>query len=312
MPDDLVIGLDGRRTRRLDLAQQLRELQILQHGPEPLRIGARPAGLRDIERHRDIAAHGGEVARETRDLGSALDALPYPLGTADRERLDGGRILEDGVERPETRHQRRRRLLPDARHPRDPVRRIADEPEDIGDALGNDAEALGDLGHADAPAAHLVVELDVVPDDLHQILVGSHYHRAQPGPTRLSGQRSDHVVGLDPGHLDHRDPHRVHERPNVGKLRPELVGQWRAVLLVLRVTLVPERGTRSVEDADHAFRALVPEQLEQHASESQDRVRGDPVSRGERRQGVKGAVHVCARVDQVQARRRGVRARGQS
>ena len=85
-------------------------------------------------------------------------------------------------------------------------------------------------------------------DELHHVLVAGDDDGLDAGGARLRRQRADHVVGLDPGLLDHGQPERLDEPPDVRDLRPQLVRHGRPGLLVVGVQRVAEGLPGGVED----------------------------------------------------------------
>jgi hypothetical protein len=143
----------------------------------------------------------------------------------------------------------------------------------------------------------------VLTDELHQVLVGAHDDGIEPLGLRAARERPDHVVGLDSGDLEHWYPQRLDQAPDVRLLRPKVVGQRGAMLLVALVERAPEGLPRRVEHADHPGRILVAQQLRQHSGEAEHGVRGKPAVGRQGRQRVKGTMHVGASVDHMEASR---------
>ncbi len=154
--------------------------------------------------------------------------------------------------------ERRGGLDADAGHAGDVVGGIADQRLDVDDLLRRHAEivddalavdaALGPVAGAALGAGFEIVELHLVGDELHHVLVGGDDEHVGAGFLRLPGVGGDDVVGLVAGLLDRLQPEGLHRLAHQGKLRLEIVGHLAAGALVVGVDLLAEGLLRLVED----------------------------------------------------------------
>ena len=200
--------------------------------------------------------------------------------------------------------QQRRRLDPDSRRAGDVVDRIARQRLNIDDTVGADAEFLLDLVGADLLALDRVEHDHAAADQLHQVLVRTDDRRPSAGLARMAGQRGDDVVGLVAFDLDTGDVEGPRRLARQRELRPQLLGQGRAVGLVVRVDVVAEGLGTVIEDHRDMGRRIaalgVLHVFPQHVAEPGHRTDGQPVGfAGQGRQRVEGAEDEGRSVDQV-------------
>ena len=103
-------------------------------------------------------------------------------------------------------------------------------------------------GHVAALAVHRVDDGDVAVHQLRQVLVAAadnDFNALSSGGHR---QRADHVVGLDPGHVQHLPAHQAHDFVDRLDLRAQIVRHRRAVRLVLGIQRVAKGRAFGVED----------------------------------------------------------------
>ncbi len=157
--------------------------------------------------------------------------------------------------------QLRGRLVADARHAREVVRRLALEGDEIGPLLRRNAVLLhhslgvepGHIGDA-APRHH---HADAIAHELEHVAVARDDQYLVAFRLRLLGQRGQQVVGFVAFELDDRDAHRVEDFADQRELLAELIGGLAAVGLVLRVAIVAVSGPASVEADGNAVGLLV-------------------------------------------------------
>jgi len=240
--------------------------------------------LRDIDLERHIEHDGGAPLLG----GDLVDAFVHGLETAELLYEEGGRLLSD------------------ARHAGDVVRRIALEADEVGDTLRRHAEALDDRGRRvdldvgdTAPRGH---DPDVVVDELQGIAVAGHDDGADAGALGRLRERAEDVVGFVA---------RLHEidetesLDDLGEVRPlfrEQVGHLRALCLVLDVLLVAKRLLRPVPGDDHVRGPVLGDDLEEHLAEAEQGVRREAVGRGDGvGQSKEGAEGETRTVEEVEA-----------
>ncbi len=149
-----------------ELAQQTAELELGEEIACPVLVGRPDQGeLIEGDLDRGVVADGGEVAREE---GLLTVAFELGLGAGRCHLVDVG---VDLVEALPFGQERLGALFSDALDTGDVVRRVAPDPEGVGDELGWAAEFLLDLRKRDPAVLHGVEEGDVVGDELHEVLV---------------------------------------------------------------------------------------------------------------------------------------------
>ncbi len=165
-----------------------------------------------------------------------------------------------------------------------------------------------ELGLHAGQVAHLVVHgvdhRDVLVHQLAQVLVAGGDHGADAALAGQAGQRADHVVGLDAGHVQHLPAEQAHHLVDGRDLRAQVVRHRRAVGLVLGVQVVAEGLAGRVEHAGGVVGAHVLAQLLHHVDHPADgaggRARGIAGHRAQVGHGVVGAVQVAGAVHQQQ------------
>ena len=174
------------------------------------------------------------------------------------------------------------RLVADPRDPRDVVRRVALEADEVGHLAGTDPVAqLDPVGRVDVhvrDAARRHHQADVLAAELEGIAIGRDDARADARLVGARRDRRDHVVGLPPLELEVPVAERLDDRPEVRKLLAEEVGHRPPPLLVRLGDLGAVGRARVPRDADPT-RLVVREQLEEHVREAEERVRRLPPGR---------------------------------
>ena len=218
-----------------------------------------------------------------------LDEVLLALGAGDVVH-----VLEHALQRPEPLQQLGGGLVPDSRHARDVVARIALQTDEVRDQLGRDPVALDHsfsvvhAGIGDPPRrGH---DLHAVAHELVGVAVpGDHHHgNGRLGVAGLLDDRGDHVVCLVPLHRQVAVPECLHQRLEVRPLLLEQVGTRGPLRLVVGVYLLAARRSR-IPHHQRRLRPVIGEDLDQHGGEPEDRVRrhsgrgGDRFGQGEER-----------------------------
>ncbi len=247
---------------------------------------------RQVDRH--VVLQGHQLQRDprlVREFQQVLAALVL---------FDLAGARQQGFEITVLVDQQRRRLHPDARHPRHVVDRIAGQRLYLDDLLGPDAEALDHLGRADAAVLHLVEHRDLVVDQLHQVLVRGDDGNVGARRLRLFRIGRDDVVGLVALDLDGVQVEGLARLADQGELRHQLLRRVGAVALVIGIDVVAEIAPRGVEDDGDMIRIGIAQQLHQHPGETEDRVDRRAVGAGQRADRVEGPEDEAGAVDQIE------------
>ena len=296
--------LGGHRLVELvDAVEQVAELEPAEHLLQLRPIG----GARDergrIDIEREIAAHRREALRRACLVG----VLPHRF-PARRGELVG--VRDHLLERAVLRDQLPGSLVADARDPRDVVRRIALEPDEVRHLVGPDAVAeLDALRRVDVDvgdAARRHHQRHVLGAELEGVAIGRDDARLHSGLVGARRDRGDHVVGLPPLELEVPIAESLHDGPKMRELLAEQIGHRLAALLVDDV-----HGLRFGSAMDgpcvpgdrNPSRAVVGEKLEEHVPEPEQCVRREAVARRELlRQREERAVGEIVAVDEKQVR----------
>ena len=152
--------------------------------------------------------------------------------------------------------------------------------------------ALGRVQHLHAPA-----------HQLHQVLVAGDDVNIEIFFLGLLGERPDHVVGLIPGVLDHRQPHCLAIAPDKRQLQREFIGHGLPLRLVFSKKFVAKSRRRDVEHHSYVVRLPILEQLANHVCKDVGNVRRNAgrSSHAHGHRGVESAKDVAHRVNQEQA-----------
>ena len=252
---------------------------------------------REVRAEHEVGADANQLARQV-DLAAVLgERLARPRR---RHLVEVG---VDGVDGPPGGDQLLRRLLADTLAPRDVVRGVAHQGEDLAHRCRRHAEDLFDAALVEEPLQARMPHLDQrVGHELHQVLVARRDHHLEAGTGCQCGQRADHVVGLDVGLGQHGEAQQRDGFLRDRHLDPEVVGHRRPVRLVALVEPRPERLAAGVERHRDVAGLELPQHLVLHPEEAVRRVGGRAVGRGEAgADGEEGAVQVGVSVHQEQA-----------
>ena len=139
----------------------------------------------------------------------------------------------------------------------------------------------------------------MVAHHLQEVLVAGDHHDLVAPFYGLSGQRGDHVVGLEAGGVDDGQAEGVADPPHVGQLHDQVVLHPPAVRLVLLVLGVAEGRRGQVEGDADPLRLLVLVELAQHGGEAVGGAGGQAVGGGQAADREVRAVELRAPVDEV-------------
>ena len=268
-------GRGERFVERVHPAQETPELEppedLLQGGA--VGRGRHQLGRVDVERQ--VAPHRREELRVARLVG----VLAHGLATGRRQVVG---VRDHLFERAVLRDQLARGLVPDPGDPRDVVRGVPLEPDEVRHLVGAHAvpqlDALGrvDVDVGDPARGHH--QRDVLAAELERVPVGRDDAGADPGLVRPRREGRDHVVGLPPLELEVPVAERLDDRAEVGELLAQQVRHRAPALLVGLRDLRAMRRSRVPRDRD-PVRLVVREELEEHVREAQQRVRRPAVRR---------------------------------
>ena len=227
-------GVGGRFRAHL-LGQPLHqraELQLVEQRLDALAVEAPQPALIDVKLDRRVAADRRLVLAEQRLLLELAQLLPQLL----RRHLRDRRV--DALDAPELLDQLRRRLLADARHARDVVRRVALQPLVVGNlrrlevvSLAHAVSVVGDRRRGlDVRPVH--EHVDARLDELQQVAVERHERHRNAALLRLLRERAQHVVRFVARHFEDRHVERLEHLPDAPALPLQLVGHRRARRLV--------------------------------------------------------------------------------
>ncbi len=272
-PDRLRLEHDlGRRDRlvqRVDAPEQGAELEAAEDLLQRRAVGRRRDELRRVDVERQVAAH----RREQLGFARLLGVLAHRLAPRRRELVG---VLDHGLERAVLRDQLPGGLVTDPGDPRDVVRRVALQSDEVGHLVGAHAvpqlDAVGrvDVHVGDPARGHH--QADVLAAELERVTVGGDDARADPRLVGTRRDRRDHVVCLPALELEVPVAERLDDGPEVRELLPEQVRHRPPALLVGLRDLGAVRRPGVPRDADPP-RLVVGEELEEHVREPEERVR---------------------------------------
>ena len=294
------LGRQGHGARR-DLAQQRGELELGPERAQPLPLGLPDPKALQVELDGERPLEDRQLTREEGLVAMARQRLTQLRAGDHRE------IRVERLEAPELPQELLRRHLPHPRHAGDVVDRVAHQREDVGDAYRRHAplllDLLGVVDDALAGTAQHRQHRDARVHELERVLVGRHQHQLDRGVAEPAGRGRQDVVGLVPGRLEQREPHRLQRPADPRDLLDQVLRHPGALELVCLELLVPERRARRVPGDPHVARLVLAEQLPEHHGHPEGRV-GRQAARGrEMADGVVGAVEVRRAVHQIEALR---------
>ena len=284
------------QTAELQLAEDLQRL-VAGEPAEPRRLQVPLDGRVRRDRHQSLAHNN--LIRMLPNQG--LDARGLHIVRPANQLLDA----------PELADQFHRRLLPNPRHARHIVRRVAGQRLDV---------ALPDGLEAAVPLAHrlLVVDLRLAEarrqqnaharrDELQRVRVPGCDQRVRALLRRPRRNRPQRVVRLVARRLDDGDAERPHHLLDALDVANQFRRHRRARRLVLLELLVPERRPRRIERDGGVRRVVVGERLEKRRREGVDAANilpgGADGQRARLLQREPSAVHHRVPVHQQQQRR---------
>ena len=165
----------------------------------------------------------------------------------------------------------------DAHHPRNIVRRVTHEGENVADVLRLDPLDLEDIRGQQAQVLVNIKQFDVIIEKLGEVLVLGDDADMEVGlllaQTRHQG--GDDIVGLDPLHPHHGDVHLIENAQTAIDLGAEVVGGLIAIGLVFGIDFAAERFLVAAHIDGHrkVIRLVVPHDLENHAHKAERHVR---------------------------------------
>ena len=253
----------------LDLLDEQVEFELGEQGEQLLEVPVRCFEIFELAGQRHVAAELDELARHRH----ALELLGIAERLLD---LDPGydRIcIDQRLQRAVLLEQARGGLVTNAVEPRDVVRGVPDEREEVRNLLRRHAHLLD---HLVARVRLLMERIDhrhVIADELHDVLVGAVDHDLPVLLARLGHERGDHVIGLDPRDGQHRPAEPVHDLREVVHLDLELLRRRLARRLVGRIHVRAERlpAALVVEHHRHSYGMVVLLEPHQHAREHVER-----------------------------------------
>jgi hypothetical protein len=214
--------------------------------------------------------------------------------------LDLRGVGEQGLEVAVLLQEQRGRLLTDAGHAGNVVRRVAGKPENVDHPFGWDAEALDDRVPADRLVL-AVVQTNQLANELHHVLVGRDDDTGPPclGPARR--ERADDVVCLEAGDLEGGNPEGGRRLPTKTELWFQIVRGLPPIGLVGVIQRGSERTALRVENDRDMRRVVLFEERHEKAHETENGVGRRAVGRRHGRpKSVVGAENEARAIDQVQ------------
>ena len=230
-----------------------------------------------------------------------LDLLPVRLEGGAQLRGERREVLIDALDAAVVGDEPGRRLLADAGHAGDVVRRVALQRLVVDHLVGPQAESLHDLfGVVDDRVLETLAgghEVDVRCDQLQGVEVAREDQGVETRRLRLLRERADHVVGLEARERIHGHPELVEELLAALELGPQVVGHRLARRLIGRVALLPEGRDGQIETGRDVARRVLLDDLQQDGREAERRVHQLALRRREGRDrevaAVDEAVGIC-------------------
>ncbi len=155
----------------------------------------------------------------------------------------------------------------DARHARHVVGAVATQRLHLDDLVRADAELLAHFRLADRAITHRVAHLYVVPDELHQILVGRQDGHLRAGFDSMACIGRDKVVGLEVLQFDLANIERRRRAPHMRQLRAKIVRHFPPVCFVCVVNAIAETAPRRIENDRHVIGVSFAPIFIQHIAE---------------------------------------------
>ena len=249
----------------------------------------------EVEGEVEVAHDGGHLAAQKRHV-LVVDHLLLLLAL---ELVD---VLVDALEVAVGLQQLGRRLVADAGHARDVVRRVALEAEEVDELVGAHAVALLHLGGpVDGHVGDALLRGDdarLVGGQLVGVLIAGDEQRLVAQRLVARGDGAQHVVALPALDAHHGHVHGFKQLLDDGKLHFEIVVHGRALRLVLFKRLHAKCRPSRIESADERVGVRHVDELEQHGKKAEHGVRRPAVGGVHGlRHGMIGTVHERVAVD---------------
>ena len=261
----------GQRLGGREVGQIVEEGLEVEFGEERLQIVEvgrtdRELLLAEIDRH--VQTNRRQPLGQTEVVAPCGDLLALPP-------LDRSDVVEDTLDRSPLLHQFAGRLLADARDPRNIVRGVTPQGEDVAheyrivDAvLLADGLAVHDL---DRPVGTLLlVDAAVFAYQLPVVLVGRHHVDVVAGRSPLLREGADHVVGLIALDFENRDAHGFEHPLDIGHRNEYVLRSLGAVGLVFGEDLAAETATLGIERHAQQVGALTLLDVAEELHEAED------------------------------------------
>ena len=276
-------------------ARQPAKLQLPREGIHRRIVGRAHHDVFQCHRQRHLREDGRQLFAQPRLVGKGPQVL-FPLHARHlvdvrQQRLHIAKLLDELA----------RRQLTNAGHARDVVRCVAREAEHICDAVRHDRKPLENGSDIDPLRPHRIEQRRPLIHKLRQVLVARQHHHIKPLAELRLDQRPDDIIGLVTRHLQHRDPHRLHELPKVGHLRDEVGRHLAPVRLVGRIHLVAEGAARRVKGHRKVGRPNLTKKAQHHVREGEEPVRRHPLRGPQLTHAVEGTEDVVGAIEQVES-----------
>ena len=185
---------------------------------------------------------------------------------------------------------------------------VAGKRQEVDDLLRSHAE-LGEYAiAAHHRVTHGVDQGDLVADQLRHVLVAGRDQHFDAFRLRLHGEGADHVVRLDPGNAQDREPQRADDGQHGLHLRAQVVRHRRPIGLVLVVKFVAERLAGRIADKREIGRCLL-QGCSEHVDDAEQCAGGFTVRVGQWRQRVECPVKIGGTVDENELGHAGILSR---
>ena len=249
---------------------------------------------RGIEDHGTIQLDGRQPPAEAGVLG-LLDQQGF-----DPRRRDLLYATQEFFNRAELGDQLHCRLLTDALHAGNIVRRIAHEPHDLHDARRLHAETFAAFRFAEPLVFHRIVDAHVGRQELEHVLIASNDDDVEAGLFRLVGERADQIVRLVAGLPDGGNVEGLHHAMDVRNLSAHAFRHRRPLCFVCLELRMAQCRTLFVKRHHETIRLPLTKNLQQRRRKTEDGVGLEAFGIIQSRQGEERTIDIGAPVDQVE------------
>ncbi len=255
----------------------------------------------DVQRHIDL--DGGQLVRHESRFTVFFKLGGQALGASNGQRRHLVQVRVQVAEPPaDPGQQPDGGLFTHTWHTWNVVHLVAHQRQEVDDVLGADPEFLVHASHVQHATGHGVDQGNVPVDQLRHVLVAGGNDDRPVQRRAAACQGTDDIVSFDPFDAQQWVAHGLDAGMQRLDLHPQIVRHAGAVGLVVGEQGVAERAALGVEHHSEQAVRVLPAQALEHVEHTLHRTGWHALGRGQRWQGMEGAIKVGGTVHEDEGR----------